>query len=150
MSEPVDIADCLNGLIGATADSEALFHAAAGDVRSEEARALLLDRARRFGRAATALRTLAAECGLVRVAPTALGGATRIPPDDEAGILAECERREDGVILAYRDALECALPAGVHAVIAREFERLLASLGSLRAVRERAARQRGQVAGRVL
>jgi hypothetical protein len=150
MSEPVNIADCLNGLIGATADTEAQFHAAAGDVRSEEARTLLLDRARRFGCAAAALRALAAERGLVPVAPTAPGGATRIPPNDEAGILAECERREVGVILAYRDALECALPAGVHAVVAREFARLLASLGSLRAVRERAARQRRQVVGPVL
>ena len=143
-----EINECIDGLLDVTSRSVAMFHAAASDVRSEEARALLLDRAQRFGRAAAALRSLAAKRGLVESAHARTGEPARIAPADEESILGECERREEGVIVAYRDALECALPAAVRGVVAEEFERLLASLGTLRAARERTARQHHQVVGR--
>ena len=142
-----EINECIDGLLDVTSGGVAMFHAAASDVRSEEARALLLDRAQRFGRAAAALRSLAAKRGLVESAHArTAAGANRTA--DEESILGECERREEGVIVAYRDALECALPAAVRGVVAEEFERLLASLGTLRAARERTARQHHQVVGR--
>ena len=140
--------ECVDGLLVATGDGTAAFHAAAGDVRSEEARTLLLDRAQRLGRAASALRALAAAHGLDDRARAVANGAPRMTPADEDGVLAECERREAAVFVAYRDALECELPDAVRAVVMREFEHLLASPGSLRAVRDRAARQHRQVVGR--
>ena len=143
-----DVNECIDGLLDATGDGTAAFHAAAGDVRSEEARALLLDRAERFGRAASALRVLAAERGLDDRARVGTGGAPRPAPAEDAAVLTECERREAAVIVAYRDALEHRLPHAVRAVVAREFEHLLASLGTLRAARDRAARQHRQVVGR--
>jgi hypothetical protein len=134
-----DIDECLAGLLDATAGAEASFHVAAGEVRSEEARLLLLDRAQRYGRAAARLRAAApAPAKPPRETPA----PPRIGPADEAHILGECERRECAVVVAYRDALERALPQDVRALVAGEFESLLGSLGSLRAARERAARQR--------
>jgi hypothetical protein len=143
-----DVNECIDELLDATGEGTAAFHAAAGDVRSEEARALLLDRAQRFGRAASALRALAAERGLDGRACAAADSVPRAAPADEAGILAECERLETAVIVAFRDALERALPDPVRAVVACEFERLLASLGTLRTARDRAARQHREVVGR--
>lgn len=61
-------------------------------------------------------------------------------PDDLA-LLAECERREDLVIVAFRDALEAKLPSQIRRTIEHEFDGLLACLGSLRALRERLARR---------
>jgi uncharacterized protein (TIGR02284 family) len=139
-----EINDYLDGLIDATSGSEAAFHAAAGEVRGEEARRLLLDRARRHGSATAALRVLADARGFTPGTGTSAEPAPRMrtaPPDD-AAILAESERRDSVVILAYCDALERALPPVVQEVIAHELECLLASLGTLRAARERAARRR--------
>jgi uncharacterized protein (TIGR02284 family) len=145
-----EINDYLDGLIDATSDSEAAFHVAAGEVRGEEARTLLLDRARRYGRATAALRALADERGLAP-GPGAYTAPTRgIAPPDDSAILAESERRESVVLFAYCDALERPLPPVMQEVIAHELERLLASLGSLRAARDHATRQRRQVAGQAM
>jgi hypothetical protein len=141
-----DIDECLAGLIEVAAEAEASFHAAAGEVRSEEARLLLLNRAQRYGQATASLRAAAAARG---------GGlpagchpeSQRIGPADEAHILGECERKECAVAVAFRDALDRRLPLEVGAVVAAEFEVLLGSLGSLRTAGERAARQRRLVAG---
>jgi uncharacterized protein (TIGR02284 family) len=143
-----EINDYLGGLIDATRDSEAAFHAAAGQVRGDEARALLLDRARRYGRATAALRALADERGLQPDPRASAEPTPRIAPPDDAAILAESERKESAVIFAYCDALERPLPPPAQEVIAGELERLLASLGTLRAARDRAARQRRLVVGR--
>jgi len=141
--------ECLAALIDAAAGAGAAFHAAAGEVRSEEARALLLDRADRYGRAAAGLRSRAASGGPDTArAGDADSGLPPIGASDEARILAECERRECAVVVAFRDALEQKLPPDLRAVVAREFEPLLFGLGSLRVVAERAARQRRHVAGR--
>ena len=143
-----DIDDCLADLIETAAGAGAAFHAAAGEVRSDEARTLLLDRAHRYGQAAASVRALAAARG--RGGARDRGAAATLPrivPADEARILAESERHECAVVVAFRDALEQALPREVRAVVAREFETLLASLGSLRATADRAARQRRFVVG---
>jgi uncharacterized protein (TIGR02284 family) len=141
-----DINECLAGLIEVTADAEASFHSAAGEVRSEEARLVLLNRAQRYGRAAASLRATAAARGS---APAAYRRSEpqRIAPADEEHILDECERKECAVAVAFRDALDRRLPPEVGAVVAAEFETLLRSLGSLRTAGERAARQRRFVAG---
>lgn len=138
-----DIDDCLADLIETAAGAGAAFHAAAGEVRSDEARTLLLDRAHRYGQATASLRALAAARGYRSARDGGAASALpRIGPADEAHILAECERRECAVVVAFRDALERTLPQEVRAVVAREFETLLGSLGSLRATADRAARQR--------
>ena len=140
------INECLADLIEVTADAEASFHAAAGEVRSEEARLLLLNRAQRYGQATASLRAAAAARGdgpAARHRPE----LQRIAPADEAHILDECERKECAVAVAFRDALDRRLPTELGAVIAAEFETLLGSLGSLRTAGERAARQRRFVAG---
>jgi len=141
-----DINEYLSGLIEVAADAEASFHAVAGEVRSEEARLLLLNRAQRYGHAAASLRATAAARGSASAADRR-PELQRIAPADEAHILDECERKECAVAVAFRDALDRRLPPDVGAVVAAEFETLLGSLGSLRAAGERAARQRRFVAG---
>ena len=69
------------------------------------------------------------------------------PRFDEPRILAECERRECAVIVLFRDALERDLSQNVRGIVTREFETLLASIGSLATARERAERQRRLVVG---
>jgi uncharacterized protein (TIGR02284 family) len=141
-----DINECLAGLIEVAAEAETSFHAAAGEVRSEEARLLLLNRAQRYGQATAKLRATAAARGNTPAPDHHLEPA-RIGPADEAHILGECERQESAVAVAFRDALDRRLPSDVSAVVAAEFETLLGSLGSLRTAGERAARQRRFVAG---
>lgn len=130
--------ECINELIRVTAESEAAFHAAVAAVRGDEARALLLDRAYRFARAAAALRAIGRDQA---IEPPSLGHVSAPSGDDDASILSDCERREDRAIVAFRDALEAALPSNVRRTVEREFDSLLARLGSLRALRDRLARR---------
>lgn len=141
-----EINEYVDSLIDATSDSEAAFHAAAGAVRGDEARALLLDRAWRHGRATAALRALADERRL-KPTPGAEPTPRIAPPRDDAAILTEAERKEAAVIFAFCDALERPLPPSVHQVIEDELENLLAGLGAWRSARDRAARQRRLVLG---
>ena len=138
-----DLRTGLGIVIRATSEGESAFHAAAAAVVGEDPRLLLLDRARRYGRAASALRALAREQGIAIRAERATDRPARLGPDtaarDDAAIVMECEHIEDSALVAYRDALELALPGPVRAVVEREFDGLIASLGSLRALRERLA-----------
>ncbi len=141
-----EIDDYLDGLIDATSDGEAAFHVAASEVRGEEARVVLLDRALRYGRATAALRTLADERSLAPGRGTHAEPRPRVAPPDDVAILEQSERRESVVLYAYCDALERPLPPAMQQVIAHELEHLLACLGTLRAARDRAVRQRRPVA----
>jgi len=131
-----DVRRGLGSVIRATSEGESTFHAAAAAADGEDPRHLLLDRARRYGRAASALRALAREEGIAIRAERMTDAPIRLGRNDTATLM-ECERIEDAAILAYRDALELALPASVRAVVQREFDGLIASLGSLRALCER-------------
>jgi len=143
MIESQSPAESIEALLRVTAQSEAAFHAAVATARNDEARALLLDRAYRFTRTAGVLRSIARAQG-VPIAPPAHGDtATRLgggDPDDLA-LLAECERREELAIVAFRDALEAKLLPEIRRAIEREFDGLLACLGSLRALRDRLTRR---------
>jgi len=136
-----DLRTGLRRVIHATSEGESAFHVAAAAVGGEDPRLLLLDRARRYGRAASALRALAREQGIAIRAERTTDGPIRLGRDtaarDDAAIVMACEPIEDAALVAYRDALEFALPEPVRAVVEREFDGLIASLGSLRALRER-------------
>jgi uncharacterized protein (TIGR02284 family) len=135
--------ESIEALMRVTAQSEAAFHAAVAIAHNDEARALLLDRAYRFARAAGVLRLIARAQGVAIEQPAQGGSASRLVGDDpdDLALLAECERREDLAIVAFRDALEATLPHEVRRAIEHEFDGLLACLGSLRALRERLARR---------
>jgi hypothetical protein len=137
MTSTPPAAGCPQGLIDIVSEGEAAFHAAVAAARNDEVRALLLDRAYRFTRAAAALRAI----GCVRKVEHASGDGVPSPAGDDIAILGECERREDRAIVAFRDALEATLPTEVRRTIEREFEGLLGRLGSLRALRDRLARR---------
>jgi hypothetical protein len=126
--------ECLQGLIDVVSKGEAASHAAVAAARNDEVRALLLDRAYRFTRAAAALRAMG--YGLSET-QSSKHDIPVSPAGDDIALLADCERREDGAIVAFRDALEATLPTEVRRTIEREFERLLGRLGNLRALRDR-------------
>lgn len=130
--------ECLQGLIHVVSEGEAAFHAAVAAARNDEVRALLLDRAYRFTRAAAALRAM----GCVPSDEQSSKHDIPVPSaDDDIARLDECERREDRAIVAFRDALEARLPTEARRTIEREFERLLGRLGNLRALRDRLAQR---------
>jgi uncharacterized protein (TIGR02284 family) len=126
--------ECLQGLIDVVSEGEAAFHAAVAAARNDEVRALLLDRAYRFTRAAAALRAMGY---VISEAQSSKHDIVASPAGDDIALLGECERREDRAIVAFRDALEATLPTEVRPTIEREFERLLGRLGNLRALRDR-------------
>jgi hypothetical protein len=138
MIAPHDFNESIVQLVRVAARSEAAFHAAVAAAGSDEVRALLLDRAYRYTRAAAAFRSLARGLGL-DASPLADAGIAFPGPLDDIALLAECERREDAAIVALRDALEATLPPEVRRTVEREFDSLLAPLGSLRSLRERLA-----------
>ena len=135
---PHDSTASIQRLIHVTAHGEAVFHAAVAAARGDEARALLLDRAYRLARAAAALRAIARAHGIELSAGAEFNV---LPEGDDMLILRECARREDRVIIAFRDALEETLPTAVRRTIERELDVLLARVGSLRALRDRLARR---------
>jgi uncharacterized protein (TIGR02284 family) len=143
MIETQSLTDSLEALMRVTAQSEAAFHAAVATVRNDEARALLLDRAYRFARAAGVLRSIARAEGVATAPSGHADTEWRLSAEDlgDLALLAECERRENLVIVAFRDALEAKLPSEIRRTIEREFDGLLACLGSLHALRERLARR---------
>ena len=143
MIETQSSTESIEALMRVTAQSEAAFHAAVATARNDEARALLLDRAYRFTRAAGVLRSIARAEGMAIAPPAHADTASGLSAEDldDLALLGECERREDLVIVAFRDALEAKLPAEIRRTIEREFDGLLACLGSLRALRERLARR---------
>jgi hypothetical protein len=134
----------LGRLVRAATECEAAFHAAAAAVRGEEARVALLERAAGFGGAARTLRELGRSRGLLP--PFTVGrplmGRGEVSSADDATILARCERCEDLTAAAFRDLLDLTLPVTMRAALEPEFDRLLARLGRLRALRERADRRR--------
>lgn len=135
-----DTSERLQALIDVVSRGEAAFHAAVAAARNDEVRALLLDRAYRFTRAAAALRAI----GGVRDGGAPTGHDVCVPPArDDIAILADCERAEDRAIVAFRDALEATLPTEARRTVEREFESLLGRLGSLPALRERLAQREG-------
>ena len=135
--------ESIKALMRVTAQSEAVFHAAVATARNDEVRALLLDRAYRFARAADVLRSIARAEGVAIASPTYADTGSRLSAGDldDHALLAECERREGLVIVAFRDALEAKLSSEIRRTIEREFDGLLACLGSLGALRERLARR---------
>ena len=138
-----DLGECLDHLLDATRGAQFVFSVGASDVRSEEARGVLLERARRYADAAGALAALTpGECGPMRPWSPATTG-----PRDEVAVLEECEQRQDAVLVAYRDALELPLPAYVRSAIAREFDGLLSVNGAIATLRHRAERQLRQFVG---
>jgi hypothetical protein len=138
MIAPHDFSESVVELVRVAARSEAAFHAAVAAAGSDEVRALLLDRAYRYTRAATAFRSLARRLGL-DASPLPDPGIAFPGPLDDIALLAECERREDAAIVALRDVLEARMPPEVRRTVEREFDSLLARLGSLHRLRERLA-----------
>jgi uncharacterized protein (TIGR02284 family) len=134
----------LGCLIREASESDAALHRAAGTVREQRVRDALLERASTYARAAETLRAIGRAMG--RPARHAVeqfvDRRAAAAGADEVSILADCERREDLTVVAFRDVLELPLPEAMRALLVPEFDRMLGRLTRLRAPCERIDRHR--------
>jgi uncharacterized protein (TIGR02284 family) len=55
---------------------------------------------------------------------------------DEAAVLAECERDEDMAVMAYKDALAQDLPSDIRTLIAQQYQGAIANHDLVRGLRD--------------
>ncbi|HYE14156.1 MAG TPA: PA2169 family four-helix-bundle protein [Pyrinomonadaceae bacterium] len=130
MSGNSEVISTLNGLISACRDGQHGFATAADAAESAELKSLfttysqqraafageLRDEVRRLGGEAadSGSVTGAVHRGWMEVKAAATGR-------DDASILEECERGEGAALASYRSALGVDMPAGVRAIVERQF-----------------------------
>jgi len=122
----------LNELIIVCRDGENGFHVCAEHVRDEQLKTLFLERASACARAAVELQNLVLELGgePARETSSVFGTMHRrwinvratFTGDDDATIVAECERGEDYALEIYRNALDDHLPDFVRRIVLQQFE----------------------------
>lgn len=141
-------------LLAATLATEAALRASAARAERPELRGALLERWRVFARASCGLvalagawhgRVLVGVSGRLLAHVDARRAGACLPSDDRA-LLAECRRREDEALVAYRDALEQALPDLAARALVAQFAALLDGCGALAAAagEARVPRPRGE------
>lgn len=121
----------LNELIIVSRDGEKGFQICAAHVRDERLKALFLDRACACAQAVDELQALVRSLG---GEPAQEGSAfgtmhrrwvdvrATFSSDDDATIVAECERGEDYALETYRNALDDHLPDFVRRIVLQQFE----------------------------
>ena len=129
-----DVVDTLNDLIETCKDGENGFLTCAEDIKNQQLKATFTKAA---GRCAEAARELQAEVQKLGGTPerkgSLAGSAHRrwvdiksaIMGKDDAAVLSECERGEDVAKSSYQKALEKDLPAGIKAIVLRQYEGVL-------------------------
>jgi uncharacterized protein (TIGR02284 family) len=130
MASDTQVISTLNNLIQTCRDGEEGFRTAAEGVESEELKELFRgysrQRASFAGELQDEVRRLggeAAEGGSVTGSFHRgwMGLKAALTGEDERAILGECERGEESALAAYRAALGTDLPAGVRAMVERQF-----------------------------
>jgi uncharacterized protein (TIGR02284 family) len=121
----------LNELIIVSRDGEKGFRICAEYVRDEHLKILFLERARSCAQAVDELQAIVRELG---GEPAHEGSAfgtmhrrwvdvlATFSSDDDATIVAECERGEDYALEIYRNALDDHLPDFVRRIVLQQFE----------------------------
>jgi uncharacterized protein (TIGR02284 family) len=121
----------LNELIIVSRDGEKGFRTCADHVRDSRLRALFLDRAQACAQAAEELQSIVLELGGEPAHDGSAFGAMHrrwldvraiFSSDDDATIVAECERGEDYALEPYRNALDDHLPDFVRRIVLQQFE----------------------------
>jgi uncharacterized protein (TIGR02284 family) len=131
----------LNELIIVSRDGENGFRICAERVRSEPLKNLFADRARSCAQAAAELQSIVRQLG---GEPAKEGSAfgtmhrrwvdvrAAFSGDDDATIVAECERGEDYALETYRNALDDHLPDFVRRIVLRQFEGVMNNYDQIR------------------
>ncbi len=129
-SEGPGVPSVLNGLIEICKDGEQGFRAAADGTADATLRRLLESYAQQRAEFASELQVEVARLGGVPATSDDAGGALHrggikiretVSGNDDAAILAECERGEDAAVVAYREAVDQKIPDDLRTVIERQY-----------------------------
>ena len=140
-----NVESVLNDLIETSKDGEKGFQKAANDARNGELKSLFTACAARCAKGAAELQQLVgARGGKPEVAGSVAGAFHRgwmsvkeaLTDRDDKAILEECERGEDYAKAQYKKALQQDLPENVRAIVARQFEGVVANHDKVRALRD--------------
>ena len=121
----------LNELIIVSRDGEKGFRVCAEHVRDEQLKTLFLERASACAQAADELQNVVRELGGEPAREGSVFGTLHrrwvnvratFTGDDDATIVAECERGEDYALEIYRNALDDHLPDFVRRIVLQQFE----------------------------
>lgn len=141
MASDAQVISTLNGLIEICRDGQEGFRTAAEGVTNPELKELFQRYSRQRASFAGELRDEvlrmggeAAEGGSVTGAFHRgwIGLKAALTGEDERAVLGECERGEDSALAAYRAALGVDLPAGVRAILERQFAEVKEALHHIR------------------
>lgn len=142
----------LNGLIRVSRDGQEGFRVCAEHARSEHLKQIYMDRSRECADAVAELQSLVRQLGGDPDTDGSAVGAmhqgwvglrSALSRDDDAAVLAECERGEDVALEAYRNALDKPMPDFVRRVVLRQFEGVMSNHDQIRSLRNR-YQHRGQ------
>ena len=142
-----NVISVLNNLIETCKDGQEGFKQAAENVKNSSLRSLFheysMQRAQFVGELQDEVRHLGGDPeNTGSFAGTLHRGwmniKTAISTQDDAAILAECERGEDSAVGAYQDALEEALPSNVSEVVNRQFSAIRQAHNNIRNLRDQA------------
>jgi uncharacterized protein (TIGR02284 family) len=121
----------LNDLIETCKDGEYGFKTCAERVQSASLRSVMSECAQSCREAATELQAEVARLGGKPEQESSISGTMHrgwvrlkeaLGGDSDLSILEECERGEDAALARYRDAVKADLPAGVAALVRRQYE----------------------------
>jgi len=142
------IISTLNDLIETCKDGEEGFRTCAENVQDGELKGMLMERSQRCGESVKELQSEVRRLGGDPDTHGSVSGAlhrgwlnvkSAITGNDEASVLAECERGEDVAIQRYQDVLREELPSDVRSLIERQYQGVMANHELVRGLRDRAA-----------
>jgi uncharacterized protein (TIGR02284 family) len=143
-----DVIDTLNDLIETCKDGDEGFRTCAEDITRADLKPLFIRAAQRCAEAARELQAQVQHLGGKAERSGSLAGSAHrrwvdiksaITGKDDKAVLAECERGEDVAKESYQKALKKDLPAGIRAIVERQYQGVLEHHDAVRAL-ERSAK----------
>ena len=144
-----DVISTLNNLIETCKDGQNGFRTASDGVKNSELKTLFDTYAQQRAQFASELQSEVRRLGgdpekAGSVAASLHRGwiniKSAVTGEDEASVLAECERGEDSAVANYKDALEESLPADVRTVVERQFRQVKEAHDRIRSLEKASGR----------
>jgi uncharacterized protein (TIGR02284 family) len=144
-SDRSDVVDTLQDLVECCKDGEYGFRESAEQVKREDLRSTLLQRADECRRAADELNNQIRACGgKVEDGGSAAGAMHRgwvsvrsaLTTYDDKAVLEECERGEDNAKARYMKALKKGLPAEIQQLVEKQYQGLLRNHDQVKMLRD--------------
>jgi uncharacterized protein (TIGR02284 family) len=138
-----DVISTLNGLIETCKDGQEGFQAAAGGVKNLQYKHLFSEYAKQRAQFASELQAEVRNLGGDPEQMGSVAGALHrgwlnikslVTGDDEAAIIAECERGEDTAVNAYEEALKEGLRADIAPIVERQYHLIRQAHDRIRAL----------------